>query len=101
MFVAWELSLHSFRVGVWQFSLWSFRFGTLALGHALRSFRLETLARKRLFLEAFAWEFSFQSFDEDLPLEIVRDRSLGNARQACAGKLGLSLLGTVRLGTSV
>ena len=36
----------------------------------------------------------------DLSLAIGGDLSLGNARPACAGRLGLSL-GNFRLGTSV
>ena len=88
----WELSLDSFRLGsfVWQLSLWIFRFGTFALELALRNFRLETLACKLSFLGTVASELSLQSFAEDLSLAIIRDLSLGNAQQACAGRLGFS-----------
>ena len=41
-----------------------------------------------------------ESFDEDLPLAIFGDLSLGNARPACAGRLGLTL-GDFHLGNAV
>ena len=101
---AWDLSLGNFRlIGfVWdpsfgnlslELSLWNFRFGTRAQELSLRNVSLETFV-----LGNFAWEFSLQSFNEDLSLAIFRDLSLGNARRACAGRLGLSL-GIVCLGT--
>ena len=102
---AWELSFRIFRLGTFAWNIAGYVACSFALNRSPGIFHLEPLGIVRFETSSRLRQpavsiLSLESFDEDLSLAIVRDLSLGNARSACAGRLGLSL-GIFRLGTSV